>query len=136
MASVFQWREEFSVGIASIDAQHKKLISYVDELHGAMSERRGSEVVGKVLDNLIKYTIEHFTYEERLFAQYKYPEAASHKAAHDALTKKAGELQQKYKKNTLTISLETMQFLQDWLTKHILGEDKKYSGFLREHGVK
>lgn len=27
-----------------------------------------------------------------------------------------------------------MQFLQDWLTRHIKGVDMRYSRFLRDHG--
>jgi len=33
------------------------------------------------------------------------------------------------------MSVEVMEFLKDWLEKHILGTDRKYGPFLNDKGV-
>lgn len=43
------WGAEFSVSIASIDEQHKKLVGYVNELNDAMAQRKGKDVLEKSL---------------------------------------------------------------------------------------
>ena len=45
-------------------------------------------------------------------------------------------MQAKYKAGaTSTLSLQVMNFLKDWLLKHIQGSDKKYAPFLNAKGV-
>ena len=35
----------------------------------------------------------------------------------------------------MTISIEVMNFLKDWLSNHILGSDKRYGPFLNGKGL-
>ena len=129
------WSDQLSVEIRQIDDQHKKLIAIVNTLFDAMSQGKAKEVMGKVFTELVQYTKTHFQTEERLMQQYAYPDFAAHKKEHDDLTKTAMDLQEKFNKGALTLSIETSKFLKDWLTKHILGSDKKYSPFLKSKGV-
>ena len=64
------WDQGFSVGVGSIDEQHKKLIGLLNDLHDAMRFGKGRDVLGKVLAELIDYTAYHFRTEEGLFAKY------------------------------------------------------------------
>ncbi|MEK6737452.1 MAG: bacteriohemerythrin, partial [Planctomycetota bacterium] len=72
--ALMTWNNGLSVNIKEIDVQHKKLIELINQLHGAMGEGKGKEVSGKILSDLIYYTVSHFTYEEKLFKQYGYSE--------------------------------------------------------------
>jgi hemerythrin len=134
--SSFEWKPELSVGIASIDAQHQKLVKMVQELQTAMISGKGNEVLGKTLDGLIAYAAEHFATEERYFAAHKYPQADAHKKEHEALVSKVLSLQSDFKAGKATITGQTMMFLTEWLIKHIKGSDKQYSAFLTKAGVK
>lgn len=65
MSEFFPWDDMlYSVGIASIDAQHKKLVALVNNLFEAMKSGKGATVVGSILDELIQYTASHFKYAE------------------------------------------------------------------------
>jgi len=55
---------------------------------------------------------------------------------HDNLTKQVIDFYNNYQKGNAAISIDLMHFLSDWLTKHIVVEDKKYSEFLISKGVK
>jgi len=134
--SLMSWKDEYSVHINVIDSQHKRLIELLNEVFDASRAGRGKEVVGKILNDLVTYTKVHFTTEQEFFRKYNYPGYAQHKGEHDNLTKQVGEFQEQYKAGRAALSVELMQFLKDWLSGHILGSDKKYSGFLTSKGLR
>ncbi len=129
------WNDKISVNIAEFDNQHKKLIVIINELNDAMCQGKGKEMMEKILANLIDYTKTHFGAEERLMKTHGYTEYAQHKKEHDDLAGKVLDMQQKYREGKVTISLEVMNFLKNWLTTHIQGTDKKYTQFFKGKGV-
>ncbi len=134
---LMEWNEKMSVGVKQFDDEHKKLVAMVNELFDAVQAGKGKESLGKILDNLIAYTKSHFANEERYFAQHGYPDQDAHKKEHEALAKQVADVQQKYHSGaTATLSMEVMNFLKNWLVKHIQGTDKKYGPFLNAKGVK
>jgi hemerythrin len=133
--ALMTWNNGLSVNIKEIDVQHKKLIELINQLHGAMGEGKGKEASGKILSDLIYYTVSHFTYEEKLFKQYGYSEYEAHRKEHEDLTSQVKDFKSQFDKGTLGLTLKLMTFLKDWLNKHILGTDKKYVAFLNSKGV-
>jgi hemerythrin len=134
-ALLFLWSDTYSVKIGIIDAQHKNLVDIVNELHQAMIGGQGKQQLGKILSNLIKYTQVHFKTEEDFMISHQYSDYLSHKSEHDHLTKTALNFQGKFRRNEVGLTLEVMEFLKDWLAKHILGSDKRYAPFLNAQGV-
>ncbi|MGA7723558.1 MAG: bacteriohemerythrin [Ignavibacteriaceae bacterium] len=133
--ALFNWSDEYSVGIREIDDQHKKLFDLINQLHSAMKEAKGKSILGKVIKDLISYTEFHFSTEEILLQNCKYPEFQKHKLKHDNFTKKVKEFEQKYLNGGLLLSQEIIQFLRDWLVNHIKESDKEYSLFIIKANV-
>lgn len=129
------WSKNLSVDVKDVDEQHKKLFAIVNELHDAMTVGKGKEVLGKLLAELIDYTVYHFKTEEDLFKKYGYGEYLAHKSEHDKLAAQASEIKKKFDSGEMIISIEVMSFLKDWLNNHILRSDKKYTPFLNSKGV-
>lgn len=134
--STMLWIDAYSVGVAEIDQQHKKLIDLINQLNTAMAKGQGKKTSGKILEDLIRYCSSHFKTEEKLFDQYGYPDADEHKAKHKKMTEKVLSLQKQFQQGKITITFDVMDFLQKWLDKHILGTDKKYAPFLKGKGIK
>lgn len=134
--ALLNWSDEYSVKIAAIDSQHKKIVELINELHTAMLHAKGKEVIGKVLEDLSSYTVFHFAAEEKLMKQYDYPGYSKQKSEHEKLSEQVKKLVEDYKSGKTIISQQVMQFLKDWLVNHIVGSDKKYSDYLNERGVK
>ena len=134
-ALLFPWSDTYSVKIGIIDVQHKNLVNTVNELHQAMGAGHGKDKLGQILSNLIKYTQTHFATEEKFMESRGYPEYAQHKVEHDRLTATVVDFQRKFQSNEVSLTVDIMGFLKDWLVKHILGCDKKYVPFLNAHGV-
>ena len=133
--SLIVWHDGLSVQMKEFDIQHRELVRLINDLHDAMAQRKGSELLGKVLGSLVDYTKKHFAAEEKLMQQHSYPGYLSHKMEHDTLTRKALEIKTKFDSGKMVVSVELMNFLKDWLTKHIMGLDKKYSAFFASKGI-
>ncbi len=133
--ALMAWSDTFSVNVAQIDEQHKKLVAMLNDLHDAMKQGKGSDVTGKVLTGLVQYVATHFATEEKLMKELAYPEYFKHKAEHDTLTKQAIDLQKQFQDGKPVVTVDLMKFLKDWLTNHILGTDKKYSPFFNSKGI-
>lgn len=128
-----QWTPDLAVGVKLIDEQHQELFKRVDSLLGAMREGKGKSVLDPVVQFLGQYTVDHFSMEERLMAQHKYPDAGAHKAAHEAFIKDFGELRSQLQAQgaSSTTVIQTQRRLVDWLRDHIGKVDKKLGAFLQ-----
>lgn len=133
--AIINWSEALSVEITEIDQQHQRLIDLINKLHDSMKAGQGNAKVGEILSELTAYTRFHFNIEEKYFQQYGYPEHARHKAAHDELTRKVKALEEEHRAGKITITIEVMNFLRDWVSTHILKADKMYAPFLRDRGL-
>ena len=74
---LWQWDESLSVGINVIDAQHKRIVQYINELATAR-DNGDRATIGKVLDGMIDYTVTHFAFEESLMERAGYPILREH----------------------------------------------------------
>jgi hemerythrin len=118
--SLFAWSDRYAIDHPQIDNQHKQLFKYADALHAAMMKGSARTVIGTVLGNLIEYTQTHFRDEEAVMRGARYAKFAMHKSEHDALTKKVLALKAEFDAGNITVSVEAMQFLRDWLEHHIM----------------
>jgi hemerythrin len=133
--ALITWNASYSVKVRKFDDQHQKLVEMLNELHDAMKVGKGKEVMGKVLDKLIQYTATHFADEEKLMQQHSYPDYEQHKKEHNKLVLQVLDVQKQFHGGNAVITSAVMNFLKDWLQKHILGDDAKYGPFLNSKGV-
>jgi hemerythrin len=129
------WSESYSVGIEKIDRQHKKIVSFLNELFEAMQTGQGKDVLGKVLADLVIYTKTHFATEEQLMAQADFPDFRKHKEIHEKMAAKVLDLNQQYRDGVVNSPIQITKFLKKWLTSHISETDKKYGPFLASKGI-
>ena len=130
-----EWKDEYSVGIDSIDRQHKKLIALINSLQTAVNYSAGAEYEQEALDELVDYTKTHFGYEEELMEKNGYPDFTTHRAEHELMIARVEQVLAEYKRNPDTAMQNAIDFLRDWLINHINGTDKQYSKFLIDRGV-
>jgi hemerythrin len=124
---LFPWREAYSVHIPQIDAQHQQLIALINDLHAAMMKGAGNQALGRILNELVRYTESHFSYEEAMLQQRGYSSLMAHRAEHRQLTQQILDLQTQFRSGKLLMTMQVMQFLKDWLANHILTRDMQYS---------
>ena len=133
--ALINWQDRYSVNIAEIDDQHKQLIDMINELHEAMLTQKGKDAVMPILNKLASYCIKHFNIEEKMMQQHDYPEFADHQAKHQKMTGKVKSLINDVQSGKASITIDVMNFLKNWLDKHIMGTDQQYVPFLNSKGV-
>lgn len=133
--SLITWNNNYSLGINEIDSQHRELVRIINTLHDAMSKGSAKNVLGDIIKKLINYTTSHFKTEEKYFDQFHYPKTLQHKKEHQEFVAKMVNFQNDFDSGKLTLSLEVMTFLKNWLTEHIKGKDAEYVPFLKEKGL-
>ncbi len=132
-----QWIDEkHSVKIQKIDEQHQMLIKIINEVFEAKTNDLGKMVIAGILNRLTDYTKTHFTEEEALMAEHDYPELEEHRQAHQFFVAKVGDFNRAFNLDQDSPIEEMLDFLKNWLIKHIMETDKKYGPFLNEKGVK
>jgi hemerythrin len=124
------WSKILSVGIDEIDEDHRKLIQIFNILNHAVAEGESPEYLAATLEELINCTVWHFSHEERLMLKHRYPETAQHKAEHRELIQTAKELQQALLQAGKPMVDQQVEFLERWLTEHILTADGRLGSHL------
>jgi hemerythrin len=120
------WQAAYSVGVLSIDEQHRALLDIINRLHDVMRRGGAADELKGVLGELVTYTRYHFNHEEQMMERCGYPELAGHKSIHSALVSQVEAFQKELAGGRATVSLQLMTFLKDWLSKHILETDMRY----------
>ena len=120
-----KWQDSYSIGIDTIDSQHKQLFDIISDIYVASEQERGLDVIMPLFDKLQDYTKYHFDEEEQYFTTLSQADIERHKNAHQFFIDELDKI----KLQSLrigTLSLELLYFLNDWLVNHIQVEDPKY----------
>ncbi|MBN1251511.1 MAG: hemerythrin family protein [Bacteroidales bacterium] len=131
-----KWTNDYSVDIQSIDDQHKTLFVMINDYYEAVRQKQSNQGLKILIGKLLNYTNFHFKNEERYFDKFLYSQAESHKKLHQVYISKIEEVKNRLENNKMVLPVEVGTFLRDWLYQHIKVEDKKYSAFLKEKGIK
>jgi len=131
-----QWSEKHSMGVKEIDDQHKAFIETLNNLYSAVNSGKLKDELEKILVGLVNYASNHFATEEKYFDLYQYENAAEHKEEHRKLKAKVADFYEKLQKGEMDITLDLLDFLEDWLVDHLEKQDWKYKECFRKNGLR
>jgi len=126
----FEWKDSYSVGVASLDARHKELIKIINRLNEI--EARGGDLAG-VLNRLDWYVRHHFAFEESLMRGAGYAGLKAHIAEHRTFERwlRSGRFAMRAGGGEARdIGKIINDYLKDWLKNHILVVDMDYKTVL------
>lgn len=132
---VLAWSEEFSVNVAEIDAQHKKLCEYVNMLHAGVESRIDKTALRQLLVDLIDYTRLHFATEERLMEEHGMQSTTGHRAEHEALLRVLDNTVKSISEGNDPSFYAEYDVSNDWFLAHIMKHDKMLGTYLNSKGV-
>lgn len=122
------WKEQYKLGVDSIDEQHMELFGLVNNLAFADVHSIKLSVM-----ELFSYTRRHFHQEEELMAKEQYLGLDHHRNLHDKLIAELSEIT----RNGLNEEGEVerfRQFVGNWLKEHILNDDMDFVRFHKSLG--
>ncbi len=130
--SIICWGKNYELNIPIIDSQHKKLVELINRLYEALMDMRSKEILEELISELIHYTEYHFKSEEELFEKYNYPLSTKHKQEHSKFVEKVKNFKEDFESGNDFLDMDIIVFLNEWLIKHILGSDKRFSIYIKE----
>ena len=127
------WTDEFSVGIESLDNQHKQIIGFINRLAEDKDVSSRSKTLHEILYEMMQYSLEHFMHEEKLLIETGYQDLINHKDLHARYIEKYSDLSMAAMKSSSdSLTSELLEFLVLWWENHILEEDMKCKTFLTD----
>ena len=131
MNTMFHWTKDYAVGVRQIDQEHQRLFALAESLHQAMLAGQGKAILQDLLASLVDYTRYHFAHEEQLMQRIRYPDYPQHREQHEDLASKVRAIQDRFSSCEITITIEVMQFLMEWLKNHTTTSDRGIAGYMK-----
>lgn len=133
--SAVVWKEAYSVGIKSLDNDHKRLIYLLNQFNTAYEYDTSADFERQALEQLVAYTRFHFAREEEMMKQSGYEDLENHKMQHAKMIAQVESFVEKYRREGHDCLNEVSEFLTDWLIHHINGTDKQYTQAMLDKGL-
>ena len=123
-APSLKWGDNWLTGNPVIDADHKVLVQYVNELSSAMMQSHGRHIIAGILEKLAGYTVEHFAREEAIWRQGDLDGLDGHIKLHTDLATQVAQFVADHGAGKATLTMEVLTFLREWLLEHVFKTDK------------
>jgi len=120
------WSAALAMGLPDIDEQHRMLIHMIRELGGQMQAGEHRQGVLDALQGMLAYAATHFEDEEELMEEAGWEGLDRHEGLHAEFLWKAGDFEAQVKNDSAQASREVLQYLLNWLVRHIHVEDRAF----------
>ena len=125
------WRDDFSLGVPSIDHEHQELIALINEVFvriEAGEEQRVCDELGEIHAGISA----HFALEEQIMPADHYAQFEDHKAAPERLLDDLPEIMDSYEAGSYGDRKEAFaDRLQRWFVDHFKTKDARLHQRLR-----
>jgi len=124
------WDSKLDTGIEVIDAQHKRIVEYINDLEIA-KKKLDKKMVNDIIEQLIDYTQSHFGFEEEMLEEAGYKFLKPHKKVHELFIRRVTDITMRSAKGE-DIADELHSMLTKWLLNHIANEDRDYAEAVKQ----
>ena len=123
-----EWTDDFLIGIAELDHEHRSLVADINRLHRALRDHDERARIEETLGEILSRMQAHFALEETVMKEHAYPHYRAHKAEHEELLDTVTGFIVRFEKEPGAGFSEAIEAtLDDWIVEHILTSDKKMS---------
>lgn len=121
--NLLSWKDEFSVGIAAVDDEHKELIDLINHLYDELSQSSARHSAVRFFGDLLRAISSHFALEERIMRDHGYGRLAAHKNDHERLLSELRDMMDAYEVADTVDVLELGPRLDQWFSRHFRTHD-------------
>jgi hemerythrin len=133
--SLIEWRDEFSVGVAAVDLEHRDLIELINDVHAMMGEGATNAQVTSSLGDIFAQISAHFALEEKFMRDMKYKHLPSHKDDHEKLLDEIRDIMDRVEDDGRYDEARLSSELEHWFTEHFKTHDARLHREFPEHPV-
>lgn len=124
------WDTKLETGIEVIDAQHQRIVEYINDLEIAKMKLDKTKV-NEIIEQLIDYTQSHFGFEEEMLEEAGYKFLKPHKKVHELFIRRVTDFTIRSAKGEDIVD-ELHSMLSKWLVNHIANEDRDYADAVKQ----
>ncbi|MFO1528022.1 MAG: bacteriohemerythrin [Turneriella sp.] len=125
MKKLPEWSTQYAVGVPELDEQHARLFTIARRLIDACGDEKPDTRLLGILTELKDYTLYHFRKEEEVMAAAGYKGLEYHRQMHEFMAARLDFLTKQLRHGLLEKN-ELIEFMESWLTEHIIMEDMRY----------
>jgi len=125
--------DKYNENISIVDEVHSKFIDIIDKAIVAKQHNNSVEKVKDVLKKMATYALSHFSTEEAYMIDY--PESQHHREEHHLFAIKTDSYLNRVINGDYQIAGEILEYLKQWLARHIQVTDKKYIDCFSKSGL-
>ena len=123
--SLIEWDDRFSVGVASVDHEHRQLIALINATHARLRRSGAEDDVLDFLGEIYTRISAHFALEERLMQEKHYDQYSGHKTDHERLLDQIRDMMDDYEDKNSFNEAQFSDKLQAWFTGHFRTHDAR-----------
>jgi len=128
---LIEWKDEFEIGIPSVDYEHRNLILMINKLHGKLADRADKSTIVEFLGEIHALITAHFALEEKEMREMAYDEFEEHKEDHEDLMDQIRDMMDTVEQSEGGRAMNDLgQHLNDWFTRHFRTRDARLHSFL------
>lgn len=131
--SLLRWKDEYSVGIASMDDEHREMIDLINDVYAKLGDSPDAATIESCLEEIFSTISLHFALEERIMRDSGYDEYEDHKEDHEELLDEIRDLMDGFEANPKEGARALRLRLSDWFGKHFSSFDARLHGKLGPH---
>jgi hemerythrin len=128
--SLLQWKPEYSVGIESMDDEHREMIALINDIYQRLDSDADVDRVEECLGEILSTISMHFALEERIMRNARYGEFQAHKNDHEDLLDQLRDLMDDFLADPATGTQQLEQKLSKWFAGHFSTFDARLHGEL------
>ncbi len=128
--TLLTWKPEYSVGIESVDFEHREMIDLLNKIHEEMQSSKDADSIEQFLGDIHATISAHFALEERVMQRASYPEYEDHKNDHEELLDQIRDLMDVYSLDPVSGLSVLQQQLSSWFASHFSTFDARLHGQL------
>ena len=132
---LLEWKNSFSVGVSVLDADHRRLVDLINELHDARQTNRTGDVFRSIIGSLKDHLVSHAEREEALMSRLGYQELESHSAHHAEAVTSLERLLAAGAGEDGNLPGQVLDFMKAWFANHVICTDLKMREFFIQHGA-
>lgn len=121
--TLIEWKDEFSVGVPSVDLEHRELIGLINELHDMTGDDASAYEILTMLGEIFAQISAHFALEERWMRETRYAHYGEHKDDHEMLLDELRDIMDRVEHDGRYDSDALSRELSDWFTNHFRTHD-------------
>lgn len=122
---LIEWKDEYSVGVPDVDAEHRDLIELINTLYESMQAHDGRPDVMEFLGEIYVRIASHFALEELIMRRHEYDEYRDHKRDHEQLLEEIRDIMDNYEDGKLLNEDDLAHRLDQWFSEHFRTRDAR-----------